>query len=140
MRVEHWERILVQRVAESSTAPFVWGSHDCVTFAAGLVQAITGRDVLEGLPAWADPRSARRAIESAGGLAQALTDRFGEPIAPAMAQRGDLATLKASATPDGIEATGWTVAVCVGEYFLAPGVGGLCRVPLDSVEQAWRVD
>ena len=57
-----------------------------------------------------------------------------------MAQRGDVATLKADATPEGIEATGWTVAVCVGDYFVAPGVGGLRRIPLAAVDQAWRVE
>lgn len=136
-RVENWPSALLAVVADAMHAPFVWGAHDCVTFAADCVRAVTGVDLLADLPGWAGPKQALRVIEEQGGMAAALTARFGEPIGPAWAQRGDVGLLVEGEAGDGL--TGIAVAVCMGDVWLAPGTDGLERLPLAAVAQAWKV-
>lgn len=134
-RVEHWERKLLDVVEAARPRAFAWGQHDCVTFTAECVTAITGTDPLADLPPWSSATGAMRTIEAVGGLEAALTERFGDPIAPAFAQRGDLGLLEADRSP----ITGVTLAVCVGEWWVAPAQRGLARLPLDAINAAWRV-
>lgn len=131
-RLDRWDTRLMECVHAAQDRPFDWGSHDCVTFAADCVRAMTGEDPLEGLATWADGKGAMRVIQSLGGIPAALTARFGEPINPAMARRGDLGMT------DG-EVTGCVVLVCCGDWWVGPGPDGMQRLPLEAVRQAWRV-
>jgi hypothetical protein len=136
-RIDHWPTALMTTVAAAQPRPFDWGVHDCVTFAADCVRAMTGADPLADLPGWASARQALRVIHDLGGMEAALSARLGEPIAPAFAQRGDLGLLHAD--PAGDDMTGITVAVCMGDVWLAPGTDGLERLPLAAVAKAWKV-
>jgi hypothetical protein len=134
-RLQHWDRHLLDAVEAARERQFVWGEHDCVTFAAACVTAITGADPLANLPRWSNATTARRAVEAVGGLDAALTERFGAAVPPAYAQRGDLGLMYADRSP----VTGATLAVCLGEWWVAPADTGLGRVRLDAIEAAWRV-
>jgi hypothetical protein len=136
-RVSNWPSALLDVISKASATPFDWGSHDCVTFAADCVRAITGADPLADLPPWASAKQGLRVIADAGGMPAALSARFGEPIPPAFAQRGDIGLLTDTSADE--EATGITVAVCMGDVWLAPGTDGLERLPLAAVAQAWKV-
>lgn len=136
-RIPNWPSALLAVVADASRAPFEWGVHDCVTFAADCARAMTTADPLADLPPWASARQALQVIESEGGMAAALTKRFGEPIAPAFAQRGDVGLVAGSAPGEGL--TGIALAVCMGDVWLAPGTDGLERLPLAAIGHAWKV-
>lgn len=78
-------------LAERGKLPFAWGrrANDCGAFAGGAVLAQTGCDPLRGLR-WSNQRGALRLILQAGGLGP-LVARILCEVAPALAQRGDVA-------------------------------------------------
>ena len=73
--------------------PFKWGEHDCVLFANGAVQTITGHDfVSEVAGTYGSLREAAQWLRSNGhtSLVDAVCSKLGEPIHPAQAGRGDI--------------------------------------------------
>ncbi len=133
MRRTDWELRLAAVVQERLRAPFVWGQHDCVLFAADCIHAMTGADPVADLRGqWADRASAVRAIAQAGGLASAIAARGFVPApGPLFAQRGDLVLHRR----DGTDA----LAICTGPALAAPAEHGLLFVRLDEGVTAWRV-
>ena len=82
MRLPDWQSRLAAVMREAQARPFAWGSHDCATFAATCVVAVTGVDRI------ADVRAARqselqaaRLLERLGGLRAAIGERLGAPLA-----------------------------------------------------------
>ena len=122
-----WPELLAAYVEQHRGTPFAWGAHDCCTFAAGAVKAMTG--TLPALPAYADEREAMRALRDLGGLREAVTRLF-EPTLVALAQRGDLLLVKQDERD--------MLAVCIGRHWVAPGEHGL--VFGEGAVLAWRVD
>lgn len=129
-RLQHWPRLLDQYVDAARARQFEWGTHDCVTFAAGAVRAITGRDV--GLPAWGSALQAERALQALGGLRAAVTSRMGPAMEPAHAQRGDVLLLQQEGRD--------VLAVCMGHVWAAPGADGVVFGPAAEAVAAWRVN
>ena len=127
-RVKNWPSRLAEYVESRLGMPFEWAKNDCAGFAAGAIEAITGEKV--PLPAYADAREAAEAL-AAESLSSRVRSILGPPIAPASAQRGDLAMVLV----DGRE----TLAVCVGGMVVAPGAEGLVFVPQSAAIAAWRV-
>lgn len=124
-----------QFVKERLNTPFHWRDHNCVTFAAGFVQALTGVDHLEGLVEKARPDTLRQAIknvEDLGGLRVAVSSVLGPPQAGLWASYGDLVLIP------GTEGVGDSLAVCVGSSVLAPGENGVVRLPLDLANLSWK--
>jgi cell wall-associated NlpC family hydrolase len=95
MRVAGWQRRLNEFVIATEqrykAVGFKPGEFDCVHFVADWVQVLTGTDPL------GDYRGAYTSIEQGlalireGGLRQALEARFGAPVEPSKAMRGDVA-------------------------------------------------
>lgn len=108
--------------------PFVWGSHDCVTFAAGAVEAQTGRDPLASVTRWSSIREAFRVIKSYGGLAAAVDTVLSE-IPPALAHRGDI-----GAVPYKNDVL---LVVVEGLTVVGPSYEGLLRLPRAAMTRAW---
>jgi hypothetical protein len=112
-----------------SGVPFAWAQpFDCVSFALGAVKAQTKRR-LTGRLRWRTLAGARRAIEQAGGIEQALDAKL-KRIAPAEAQRGDIAGV-----PDDL--FGVRLMIVEGATLVGPGVRGLRRMPRSSMVSAW---
>ncbi len=105
---------------------------DCVSFAAACVEAQTGRDPLADVPRWRTRSEALAVAEFAGGLEHALDARFNR-IAPAMAQRGDIAGL-----PDPL--LGVRLMVVEGDTLVGPGGRGLERLPRSAMTMAWSAE
>lgn len=117
-------------IAERAPMPHEWGSsrNDCVAYMAGAVKAQTGRDCLEGL-SWSSEIGARRVLRRLGGLEAAMDARFVR-IAPAMAQRGDIAGI-----PD--ELLGVRIMIVEGATLVGPGARGEKRNPRAAMTIAW---
>lgn len=124
---------LIGAIEAASRRAFGWrGQRDCVSFAGRCIKAQTGRDPLAGLPRWRTRREARAVAEAQGGLEAAIDKRLAR-IAPAMAQRGDIAGL-----PDRL--FGVRLMVVEGETLVSPGTRGLERAPRSAMIMAWSAD
>lgn len=127
-RREDWPERLSAYIASVMWRPFVWGSHDCATFAAGAVQAVTGESV--EIPKYGTAIEAARLTDEFN-LGERMTRLLGEPIAPAMAQRGDVLLFKLE--------SGLTCGVMTDVGIVAPGADHLLTVPLTAAIAAWKV-
>lgn len=138
-----WYEALDAYVAARADVPFAWGSNDCCTFAADWVLLVRGVDPmadLRGAYKALTPNAghqggaiaAGRALQAAGGLLAAVTQRMGAPIGGRFAQVGDVAFVT---HPSGRVAVG----VCVGAFVAGPWERGLLMLPITQAEAAWRV-
>ncbi len=130
MRRDDWLARLWAEIEAAETRPFLWGQHDCCKFAARCVEAVTGEPV--ELP-YDDKPSAFRYLTEQGGIAAAVTARYGEPTTWWKVQRGDLCLVD---TPDGIGSLG----VCMGPTIACVSQDrGLEYLPLDAATHCWRI-
>jgi hypothetical protein len=133
-RVPGWPERLAGYVASHVSTPFVWGSHDCVTFAAGAVQAVTLQR--PRMPQWSDVHDALRQLRAAGGLVAAVESAGLADLArPALALRGDV--LLIDGPPPLVRRP--FLAVCIGHAWAAPGPTGLAYGPRSAATRGWRV-
>lgn len=111
--------------------PFQWGVHDCCTFAADAVLALTGQDPAADVRGtYGDEAGATAVLEAAGGL-QAAGARAGEAIAPRAAAVGDVGLVQYAGREQ--------LAVCAGSVWLVPATRGLAALPFTAAAAAWRV-
>lgn len=129
-RREDWPERLFALIEARRSTPFEWAVHDCCSFAAAAVEAMTGANPIADLE-WHDELSALRLLKDHGGIEALAAERLGEQVAPAFAQRGDVVLH----TLTGREALG----VCVGDRFAAVGDVGVQLVPMSHAVTAWRV-
>lgn len=124
---------LVAFLIDRMRAPLAWGrqANDCVSFAAGAALAQTGRDFLEDAPTWSTELGARKVLARLGGLEAAVDARL-RSIAPAKAQRGDIALVE--------QASGPGLMVVEGDSLIGPGAAGAVRRPRADMLRAWSLD
>ncbi|MDP2131965.1 MAG: hypothetical protein U0995_09660 [Erythrobacter sp.] len=123
---------LIDLIAERQARPFRWRrGQDCASFAAAAIAAQTGVDVLADLPRWRTRKAALAVADGLGGLIAAMDARLAR-IAPALAQRGDIAGL-----PDPL--LGIRLMVVEGATLVGPGARGLERLRRDEMTLAWSV-
>lgn len=134
MRREDWQPQLRAELERAASEPFEWGRTDCCMFAARCIDAMTGSTwETELRQAYQDKRSALVYLAEEGGLEEALTRRFGRPVAWWHARRGDLVLLPA------VDGRG-SLGICYGHTAAAVLPDrGLCYVPITSASAAWRV-
>jgi hypothetical protein len=121
---------LLAWIAAHRDRPHRWErGHDCVSFALGGVAAQTGIDHLADLPGWSNKAEALQVARDLGGLTAALDARL-RPIAPALAQRGDVAGM-----PD--RAFGVRLMIVEGPTLVAPAERRLDRLPRAAMVRAW---
>lgn len=115
---------------------FQWGRFDCVHFAGNWAKRQTGVDPLEGYRGAYKTQAAAAALlkDRDGTLYRALRHRFGNPVHPAFAQRGDIAYRKAEKAC-GIYFTSGarTMALFLSE-------GGFALIRARDTDWAFRVD
>lgn len=122
---------LIALIEARSPRSFRWRrGRDCVSFAADCIEAQTGQDLLADLPRWKTGCEARAIAKAEGGLEVAVDNRL-RRIAPALAQRGDIAGLPED-SPIGIR-----LMVVEGATLVAPGRRGLERLPRSAMVLAW---
>lgn len=133
VRCQDWPERLNQLLIDCHKLPFVWGEHDCCLFAANVILEITGADPAESLRgSYSSVTKASKILKARGGVRGIATSALGEEISPLQAQRGDIVLVQT-------EDHGDTLAVCVGENCVAPGLTRLESIPMSSAVTAWQV-
>lgn len=135
VRREDWPERLALAVATARDWPFVWGEHDCVLFAADMVQIMTGTDLAADYRGrYTDAAGAMRMMRArfAGDAAQLAGQLLGNSIPPALARRGDVVAVDSGHA-------GPALGICVGVRTAFPGPDGLLLVPTLGCLQAWWV-
>lgn len=133
-RVDHWERLLAAAIDTARAKPFVWGVHDCPTFAFEVRMILTGSEDVAALwrgrytSALGGARVMRRlGWASLEEMGHAL---LGEPRpAVLLAGRGDVV----------LADTGLGFGICTGATAVGMAPEGLVNVPLTACQRAWRV-
>lgn len=133
-RLPDWPARLAACLAAARQQPFVWGQHDCVCFAARCVQAMTGCNPLQDLPAWASPLEARAVLRAEGGLQAAVTKRLRLPVPAVLAMRGDVVLL-----PRRLGGGRTALGVCLGGQVVAAAVHGLAVHSVGEALLAWPI-
>lgn len=132
-RSENWPEKLLDQVESARSAPFEWGRHDCCTFAADCVQAMTGVDLMEKFRGrYRSAQGAAKVVARAGhpSLADAWSAALPE-IAPMQAGRGDVVMFES--------VEGLAVGVVTGCQAVAAGPDGLAWIAMELWLKAWRV-
>lgn len=139
-RLPDWPERLDMAIDAARQRPFEWGAHDCVTFAAACIQAVTGTDPIADLRGWdsrdqAGDRVAQLSGRRHSGLQSAIAiifARYGWPeITPRRAGRGDICLVAVG--------QGRLTAVCLGAQLAAPGPRRLQHLPLTQALATWRI-
>lgn len=117
---------LSEYISRHLEAPFQYGVNDCVIFSISWAQIKVGRELLP-LITWHDENSANDAINSVGGLVEAIDSEFNR-IEGNYAVDGDLAIVK------GI------VHIYSGRHVVSVGKTGLKFRSRQLAEISWRVE
>lgn len=129
-RFDDWPERLADYLEGARGRPFCFGSHDCASFAAGAVQAMTGE--APAIPQVESAAAYLHFLRDHGPLDAIVDDTLGERLpSPAFAQRGDVVLLFVDERA--------TLGVCIGVEAAAPGPDGMLTVPMSTASAAWRV-
>lgn len=133
-RVNHWERLLAAAIDSARARPFVWGLHDCPTFAFETRTLLTGGEDIASL--WRGKYSThlgglrvmrRLGWSSLEAMGHAL---LGVPRdTPLLAQRGDIV----------LADSGLGFGVVIGATAVGLAPEGLAFAALRSCRLAWPV-
>lgn len=139
-RLIDWPERLAAYFAQHRSTPFAWGGHDCVGFAAGAAQALTGANLLAqtGLR-WACRPSAAAALRTAGGLVKAVSSVLPSLPSPAWAQRGDIVLVQAILAQPRRNVRRQWLAVVDGAQWRMPAAAGLAAGDMQLAVHAWGV-
>lgn len=128
-----WEIRLHERIEDARGRPFVWGTHDCLTWSADVMAALIGGQSLadDWRGRYKTELGARRLLKRKGFSAHcdAVTAHLGPALpAPAFAQRGDLVAGPAD-----------EIGICIGSQAAFIGPEGLYARALTKCATAWRI-
>ncbi len=119
-RLHDWQERLSAELEASRGRAFEYGEHDCCTFAADCILAVTGRDVAADWRGRYETERAGLALAGVKTLA-ALANRCLPPIDPVFARRGDVAIAPAGERRGNRRAP--MLMVVDGVHLRAPGGG-----------------
>ena len=137
-RREDWPERLRAFVEAAARTPFAYGSHDCLLFATGAIEAMTGTDLAaaaRGTYRDAEGAAAALAAFAGGGVLEAAERVAAEhglqEIAWPLAQRGDVAVVRTPLGP--------ALGICTGTHAAVAAPVGLAMVQMARIARAWRV-
>ena len=134
MKLDHWERLLAAAITTAGAKPFVWGLHDCPTFAFETRMMLTGGEDVAALwrGRYTSALGGERVMRRLGwfSLEEMGNALLGTPHATArLARRGDVV----------LADTGLGFGICTGATAVGMAPQGLVNVPLTACQRAWRV-
>jgi hypothetical protein len=134
-RKPDWMARLQSAVETAKVLPFSYGLHDCCTFAAYCVDAMTGSELVNRMQRehpYNSEETAYDVIHNVGGLVP-LLDLY-------LPVRRDNALFAAPGDVVIVEDNGrQLVGVLIGHGVAAPGATGLMNLPTSSIQAAWEV-
>jgi hypothetical protein len=129
----YWEARLNEHLERHARTPFAWGSHDCITFAAGAVVAAGGPDLMSCIVRPWNRRRAMLFVEMLGGVGGCITALARVagmlPIATGYAMRGHLVLVDNNGQPAAGVVVGATVAIVSDP--------GFALRPFKTITHAW---
>lgn len=134
VRYPHWPELLATFIAGRALVPFAYGRSDCGMLAADWIVAATGVDMAADLRGRYRSAAGSVAIIRRAGhtsLSDLVTARLGAPVAPLLAQRGDIVEMPGDSGP--------ALGICTGADAVCLGPAGLVTVPMTNAVRAWRV-
>lgn len=132
MRRVDWQERFSSFAKTRANVPFAWGSNDCCTFAAGVVEAITGSNPMATAEPYSSETGAARLIAEAGGLRELASAFLGVHVPPAFAAVGDVVMVE----NEGRQALG----ICNGTTVIGPSLNrGLVALDMSAALAAWKI-
>jgi len=133
-RVDHWERLLAAAIDTSRAKPFVWGVHDCPTFAFETRMILTGGEDVAALwrGRYTTALGGQRVMRRLGwaSLVEMGMALLGDPRSTVLLpQRGDLV----------LADSGLGFGICTGASAVGMAPEGLVTVPLTSCRLSWPI-
>lgn len=129
-RYQDWAPRLNKYLTDVQSDRFQMGVHDCCTFAAGAIEAMTGVDHMsefrEQYDSWESSDEALIAIGQ-GDLYATLTKKFGQMKPAARGLKGDIAWSEGS------------LGLVLGVYAIFLGANGLAYVKLTKLDGVFKV-
>ena len=146
-RLPDWPERLIDYFERMKTVGFEWGKNDCILFALGAAQVMTGIDTAKDF---------RGLYKTALGAARVMQKRFGttnlseaadafktkweseEILNVLMAQRGDIVEADV-VSAEGGSGPSLGVVDLDGTHALFAGPSGTIRIKITDCRRAWRV-
>lgn len=130
-RREDWLDRMWSTIEFFSNKPFVWGSNDCCSFSAKVIDAMCDSNFAKQLAEkYTDEDSAIRYIVEEGGMEKAISGYLGKSKV-GRAQRGDVVLF------DG--ALGETLGICVGSTIASVNDSGVAYFPRSATICYWTI-
>jgi hypothetical protein len=110
---------------------FAYGEHDCCTFAAGAIEAMTGVDYMAEFRGRYDSvETGKEALKSIGhgSLLKTLYKKFGKPLSGAHGRKGDLAWYRGA------------LGLVLGRQAIFLGREGIVLVRLSQLQRVFPVN
>jgi len=148
MRLDDWNKRFWAHMALARRKEFAWGSHDCVMFATGCIDAILGTDYYakakQRYP-YSTEEEARELITQHGGITGLVGSFLGSPVAWGSLGIGDVVLVNKMP----LRMTDMEM-LCVhdGQNLLGPvtdirhtdsGAATLGKIPLSHAIHGWRI-
>ncbi|SDY30157.1 hypothetical protein SAMN05444486_1011226 [Lentibacter algarum] len=133
-RLANWPHLLAAAIDTARAKPFVWGIHDCPTFAFETRMILTGGEDVAALwrSRYTTALGGERVMRRLGwaSLEEMGCSLLGEPCPYVLlAKRGDIV----------LADTGLGFGICTGASAVGMAHEGLVTVPLMSCRLAWSV-
>lgn len=140
-RLEDWPGRLAAAVDAARGKVFDWKTHNCATFAADCVEAVTGHRYHEDFAVLHQTAaSARVHSASAEKLRNMVCICLHTPITlPTLAQRGDVVLIELATAHGDMPSFHAAIGVCLGRQAVSLAPEGLVFVGMEMVSCAWRI-
>ena len=140
-----WEVALTEYLESRENTQFIWGHHDCCTFACGALEVQGLSNPMRDVEPYDTRDGAVRALVRLGGSLDAAANRLASAVgltevAVGFAGRGCVVIADILSESSQTIEPHLGVVGTNGRHALFPGGKGLVRVPLNSCRRAWRSD
>ena len=141
MRTATWDQDLMAYIEQKRDEPFVWGTHDCLSFVGGAIEAMTGENLLaDEIYTYKDYKtglSAYKRYKKAGKSYQTTLNRVLTPFEGRLAPRGSVvANIEIGGAA---EVLGAALGIVVSDRAVYVGDDGLIFQKVSAETKAWLV-
>jgi len=128
-RLKNWQSRLNQYLLQDHS--FEWGKNDCVLFAVGSIQSVTGQRIK--IPEYSNKVQAMKIIQMFGSLDKLIDQYLIRNKSP---KRGDIVLINSNY----FNGSSAGLGVCVGQNAVALSKKGLINIPMQNVLVSWSAE